>query len=134
MPKTLVGVADIKYAARIPLHANGIVYYVPDHARTGLSAAVIDLSNSPYVILRFSESRNSRTARHRARPSVVGRQAQLDVSAIAFQQALQVTNPGVHVLLRVKRVGHMQRPRRAWHELHQPHSPFARNGVGVEVR
>jgi len=50
------------------------------------------------------------------------------------QQRFQVTHAGVDVLVRVKRVGYIQRFRRVRHELHQPLRALARNRMRVKIR
>src|SRR5215471_11395647 len=107
MPKVLVGVADIKYPARISFYPHGIVYDVADHTRPWIGPAVIEFGDTAHIVQGFRITRNAGAARYRARPGVVSRQAELDVAAVALQQLLKVANPGVHILLRVKRVGHV---------------------------
>src|SRR5579883_1883796 len=121
MPKALVGVADIKHAARISLHAHRIVDHVAYDAGPRLTSAVVQIGDPPDIVLRLGEAGNTGTPGHRARPGVVRRQAQLDVAPVTLQQTLQMSNPGVYVLLRIEWVRDVQRPRRAGHELHQPH-------------
>src|SRR5579885_1899505 len=100
MPKALVGVADIKHAARISLHAHRIVDHVAYDAGPRLTSAVVQIGDPPDIVLRLGEAGNTGTPGHRARPGVVRRQAQLDVAPVSLQQTLQMSNPGVYVLLR----------------------------------
>ena len=43
-------------------------------------------------------------------------------------------NPSVHVLCGIERIRNVERSRRAGHQLHQPHRPFAGDRVGVVIR
>src|SRR5580698_3475635 len=45
-----------------------------------------------------------------------------------------MTNPGVHILLRIKGICYVQLPCGLRHQLHQPHCALAGNGIGIEVR
>src|SRR5215469_8574298 len=98
----LVGVADVKHAARISLNTHGIVHDVSEDVRSWIRIPVVEARDPADVILRFRKVRNSRAAGHGAWAGIVSGQAQLDVAPVALQKLLQVTNPGVYVLLRVK--------------------------------
>src|SRR5205807_1968435 len=110
-----ISVADVKHATRIPLNPDRIVYRVADDIRPRIGTAVVNLGDPPNIVPGFRNMRYSGAACHRSRARVVSRQRQLDVSTVALQQALEMANTGVHVLLRVKWIGHVQLSRSRRH-------------------
>src|ERR1700676_2990217 len=130
----LFRIADIQHAPRIALHVDRLMHRVAKDVRPRFAATAVQVRDPANIVLRFPEMRNTGAARHRPRASVVGRQAQADVAARAIQQSPSMSNPGVHVLLRVKRIGNIERTRGRGHQLDPPHRAFARNRIRIEIR
>ncbi len=72
---------------------------------------VVEVGNSPHIILGFGIMRHARATRHRSRTRVISSQSQIHVAAVTFQKRFQVPHPRIHVLLRVKRILHVQTDR-----------------------
>src|ERR1700687_4602396 len=83
----LFRIADIQHAPRIALHVDRLMHRVAKDVRPRFAATAVQVRDPANIVLRFPEMRNTRAARHRPRASVVGRQAQAAVAAIAIQQS-----------------------------------------------
>src|ERR1700675_4224302 len=85
--RKLFRVADVQHATSVALHVYRIVHWIGDDHRSR-GAAIIQVRNPADIIPGFRIVWHSSAPRHRLRPGVVRRQAQLDVSAVALQQTL----------------------------------------------
>src|SRR5581483_4205800 len=81
--------------------------------------AAVSGQNAVDVGLRFRIRRNAVIFVDGAGPRVVGRNRELDVIAVAFEQAVQVARSAVDVLRRIERVADSAAGRRAGHQLHE---------------
>src|SRR4029077_7868443 len=106
MREPLVGVAEVQNAPGIALHPHGFVDWAAQNAYVRLT--IIKLGNAIDVVAGLGEARYAGAARHRSRSRVVSRQTQLDVPPVAFHELLEMTHAGVHVLLWVEGIGHVQ--------------------------
>ena len=70
--------------------------------KTSRTRPEIGILYSLYVIPRFSIRRYSVSPVNGPLSRIVRRQGQIEVAIIAFQQPLQMFNPGINVLLRVE--------------------------------
>src|SRR6266404_6015637 len=99
----LVRVADVKHAPGIPLNSDRLTRCTPKIALT----TAIEPGDAPHVILGLRIAWDTRAPSHCTGSGIVGSQAEWNVAAIAFQQALQVPDSGIDVLFRVKWVIHL---------------------------
>jgi hypothetical protein len=56
---------------------------------------------------------------------IVGREGQVEITIISFEQSLQIRNTGFDVLLRRVKVAHSKTLRGCGHQLHEPNSALA---------
>src|SRR2546425_1665445 len=87
-----------------------------------------------YVIPRFAKRRNALCLVNSPFTRIVRRQRQIQVAIVALQQHLQMSNPGVDILLRVEQVVRSVSLCRRGNQLHQSAGAFARIRPRVPVR
>lgn len=87
-----------------------------------------------HVVPRFAERRNPLCLVNRPFTRIVRRQSQIQVAIVALQQHLQMSNPGVDILFRVKQVVRSVSLRRRRDQLHQSAGAFVRIRPRVPVR
>src|SRR5207247_6806015 len=107
--RSSVRVADVQHASDISFYSHRSMHWAAQNA-TISRIAIVKLSDPLYVIAGLSKAWNASTAGHRARSGVICRETQADVTAVILHQHFQVTNPGIHVLLRIERIRDLQLP------------------------
>ena len=90
--------------------------------------------NHPHILLRLRKRRHPAITLHHLRPSVISRQRQPQIPAIAGQQILQITRPRINVFRRIKNIRDGINRRRCRQKLHQSLRPLARNRPRIKIR
>src|SRR3989442_6031882 len=87
-----VGVAEVQDSQIVALHPNRLVYGAAQDAIAGNRSAVVQLRDSFHIVTGFAEMWNPCASGDCACACVIGGQAQLHVSTVAFHEPLKVAN------------------------------------------